>query len=543
MTAPSESSPDSLKSEFLKDLAWRNQLAQVTDLAALDQHLSTGNPADRRAYVGFDPTADSLTIGNLVGIMALARFQRAGHTPVAIMGGGTGLIGDPSGKTAERQLRTEDEIKSNVERIRQIFSGGTLFDPSAGTNKLHLINNIDWLGKISYLEALRDIGKHFSVNMMMQKDSVKERLHNRDQGISYTEFSYMILQAYDYQQLHEKHGVTLQMGGSDQYGNIVVGKDLVSKRAASLLSEIWTLRIKLADNPMLTQVEQAAIARRILDAEASYRIAGPNFRLTREEALRELDKVQNAPVPDNATELQRATWAEKNRCLMAEVLNPSNESFGLTWPLVTKSDGTKFGKTESGAIWLTAKRDANDNSLSRTSAYAYYQFWLNAADADVLRFIKTYTFIEREEFAAIEHSLQTKPGEREAQRRLAQEATRIIHGDAAMTQAEAAGKALFSGDIAHLSHELLNEVFASVPTSTHAKPTLEGEGQSILDMLVTTQLATSKREAKEFLTAGSVTINGRKASPDDRLKTTDLLHSSIIALRRGRKNWHVTRWQ
>lgn len=219
-----------------------------------------------------------------------------------------------------------------------------------------------------------------------------------------------------------------------------------------------------------------------------------------------------------------------------------NRPHGLTWPLVTKSDGTKFGKTESGAIWLTAKRDASDTSPSRTSAYAYYQFWLNAADADVLRFIKTYTFITRDEFAAIEQSLTTNPGAREAQRYLAREATRILHGSSNMEQAEAAGKALFSGEIAHLAHDLLDEVFASVPTSTHAKATLEGEGQPILDMLVTTQLAASKREAKEFLTAGSVTINGRKANPDDRLKTSDLLHGKTIALRRGKKNWHVTRW-
>lgn len=474
-------SPDSLKSPFLQDLAWRNQLAQVTDLAALDQHLSTGNPKDRKAYVGFDPTADSLTIGNLVGIMALARFHKAGHTPVAIMGGGTGLIGDPSGKTAERQLRTHEEIAHNVDNIRTIFDRVWQNADVPGGAKPTLINNIDWLGKISYLDALRDIGKHFSVNMMMQKDSVKERLNNRDQGISYTEFSYMILQAYDFARLFEDIGVTMQMGGSDQYGNIVVGMDLISRRGAHM--------------------------------EPTAQAVGT------QDANRAKDTGSSRPLARSA-----------------------QSAFGLTWPLVTKSDGTKFGKTESGAIWLTAKRSASDSSPSRTSAYAYYQFWLNAADGDVLRFIKTYTFINRDEFAAIEQSLTTNPGAREAQRRLAQEATRILHGDAAMSQAESAGKALFSGDIAHLSPDLLDEVFASVPTSTHGKSTLEGEGQSVLDMLVTTQLASSKREAKEFLTAGSVTINGRKVNPDDRLKTSDLLHGSLIALRRGKKQWHVTHW-
>jgi tyrosyl-tRNA synthetase len=218
-------------------------------------------------------------------------------------------------------------------------------------------------------------------------------------------------------------------------------------------------------------------------------------------------------------------------------------AFGLTWPLVTKADGTKFGKTESGAIWLTAKKDASDTSPSRTSAYAYYQFWLNAADADVVRLLKTYTFLERDEVTSLEQQVQTNPGAREAQRRLAQEATRILHGDAAMQHAEAAGKALFSGDVAHLSYDMLNEVFASVPASTHAKATLEGAGVNLLDLLVTTQLAASKREAKEFLTGGSVTINGRKANADEHLKTADLLHGEVIALRRGKKAWHVTRWK
>jgi tyrosyl-tRNA synthetase len=450
-------------SPFLQDLSWRGQIAQATDLDGLDKHLSTGPASARKAYVGFDPTADSLTIGNLVGIMALARFHKLGHTPVAIMGGGTGLIGDPSGKSAERQLRTKKEIASNVASIQTIFDRVWQHADVPGNAKPTIINNIDWLGTISYLDALRDIGKHFSVNMMIQKDSVKERLTNRDQGISYTEFSYMILQAYDYQQLHEKHGVTLQMGGSDQFGNIVVGMDLIAKKANERTSE-------------------------------------------------------------------RASEG-------------GSSAFGLTWPLVTKADGTKFGKTESGAIWLTAKRDASDGSPARTSAYAYYQFWLNAADADVVRLLKTYTFLTQDEVLSLEQQVQSNPGAREAQRRLAQEATRILHGDSAMQHAEAAGKALFSGDIAHLSRELLDEVFASVPASTHAKHTLEGDGVNLLDLLVTTQLAASKREAKEFLAGGSVTINGRKAGADEHLKTTDLLHGEVIALRRGKKAWHVTRWK
>jgi len=437
-------------STFLDDMQWRGQIQQATDLDGLRRHLSDGPAAARKAYVGFDPTADSLTIGNLVGMMALARWQQAGHTPVAVMGGGTGLIGDPSGKTAERQLRTREEIDANVRSIERIFAGGELYDAGA-KNTLTVRNNLDWLSSLSYLDALRDVGKHFSVNMMMQKDSVKERLHNRDQGISYTEFSYMILQAYDFAKLHETEGVTLQMGGSDQFGNIVVGMDLIAKRRASERAS-----------------EQAS--------------AG---------------------------------------------------AFGLVWPLVTKADGTKFGKTESGAVWLSAHR---------TSPYAYYQFWLNSADADVIRLLKTYTFLPQEEIAALEHSLAANPGERAAQRALAREATRILHGPTEVANAEKAGAALFSGDLAGLPLAMLEEVLSAAPSTSHAKTQLEREGVPLLDLLVETKLAASKREAKEFLAGGSVSVNGRKASADERLRTGDLLHGRIIALRRGKKNWHVTRW-
>ncbi len=440
-----------MSSPFLHDLRARGQIHQVTDEAGLERYLS-GSSAERcRAYVGFDPTADSLTIGNLVGIMALARFQRAGHTPVAVMGGGTGLIGDPSGKSAERQLMTVERVEANVERIRRIFEGNGgedgLFDPSA-RNRLAILNNLEWLGTLGYLEALRDIGKHFSVNMMIQKDSVKERLHNRDQGISYTEFSYMILQAYDFAHLHEKHGVMLQMGGSDQYGNIVAGLDLVSRRASH---------------------------------------------------------------------------AEQD----------GSRAFGFTWPLVTKADGTKFGKTESGAVWLTA---------DRTSPYAYFQFWLNAADADVGRFLRTYTFLPVEEIAAIEQRHQVDPAKREAQRVLAMEATRILHGAAAARDADAAGKALFSGEIAGLNEATLREVFASVPSSDHDRQLLSA-GVPIVDLLVQTQLAASKREAKEFLQSGSVSVNGTKAGSEDRITAQHLLHGSMIAIKRGKKQWHLTRWK
>jgi tyrosyl-tRNA synthetase len=439
-------------SAFLSDMKWRGLLQQVTDEPGLDQHLASvpddpAAAAERRAYVGFDPTADSLTIGNLVGIMALARFQRAGHTPFALMGGATGLIGDPSGKSAERTLNTREVVEANVQRIQRIFSGGELLDFSpARANKARIVNNIDWLGNMGFLEALREIGKHFSVNMMIQKDSVKERLTNRDQGISYTEFSYMLLQGYDFAHLCEKEGVTLQMGGTDQFGNIVVGADLSRRRA-------------------ITQ----------------------------------------------------------------------SPAFGLTWPLVTKADGTKFGKTESGAIWLTA---------DRTSPYAYYQFWLNAADADVVRLLKTYTFLSQGEIAALEHSTQTNPGARDAQRALAREATQILHGKTEMLAAEAAAKAVFSGDLASLPLATLQEALASAPGSTRSKAKLEGPGEGLLDLMLLPEvaLASSKREAREFLQAGAVTINGRKAALDDCLTTSDLLHNTLIVLKRGKKNTHVLRY-
>lgn len=427
---------------FLDEMRWRGQLHQCTDEARLEQHLNAGV---RRAYAGFDPTADSLTIGNLVTIMALARFQRAGHAPVALMGGGTGLIGDPSGKSAERQLLTAETVAKNVASIERIFDRILDFSGS-GKTKAAMVNNIDWLGRLGYLEALRDIGKHFSVNMMIQKDSVRDRLHNRDQGISYTEFSYMILQSYDYLHLFREQGVTLQLGGSDQWGNIVGGCDLVRRVAAA----------------------------------------------------------------------------------------PGNESFGLTWPLVTKADGGKFGKTESGAIWLTRER---------TSPYAYYQFWLNAADADVVRFLKTFTFLPQDEIEALEAKVKSDPAARDAQRALAREATKVVHGESETQQAEVAAKALFSGELAQLSASLLDEVFASAPTVRLGKSRLEGEGAPLVDLLVEVQAVASKREAKEFLANGSISVNGQKAGADHKLKTSDLLHGSVIALRRGKKNWHVTRWE
>lgn len=441
--------------DFINELRWRGLINQTTGDDQLTKFLSTPG---KRAYVGFDPTADSLTIGNLIGLMVLVRFALSGHQPIILSGGGTGLIGDPSGKSKERELNTADKVRANVVGQRRIFdalwanaenvTGASLGPPP-------VVNNVDWLSKIGYLEALRDIGKYFSVNMMIQKDSVKERLNNRDQGISYTEFSYMILQAYDFYFLHRESGVEVQMGGSDQWGNIICGIDLIKRHVAE-------------------------------DAEAKGLVEPPHVN-----------------------------------------------AYGLTWPLVTKADGGKFGKTETGAIWLTA---------DRTSPYAFYQFWLNSSDADIPKFLRNFTLIPRERVEELEASHAANPGAREAHRELARHMTTLLHGSREMQLAEDAGKALFSGEIGTLPEATLREVLSSVPSSQHPKSLLSGEGAPILELLVETQLAKSKTEAREFLTNGSVTVNGSKVTATDRLTSANLLHGSMIAIRRGKKNWHLTNW-
>jgi tyrosyl-tRNA synthetase len=421
---------------FLDELKWRGLFHQVTDEAKLAAHLHSGV---RTAYVGFDPTADSLTIGNFIPIKLLMHWQRTGHRPIAVLGGGTGLIGDPSGKSAERQLLTRDIVERNVEGQRRIFERCLDFSGAQGAK---LVNNLDWLGALGYIEVLRDVGKHFSVNAMIQRDSVRERLHNREQGISYTEFSYMVLQAYDYLHLH-KQGVTVQMGGSDQWGNIVSGCDLI-RRAAQ------------------------------------------------------------------------------------------GESFAVTAPLVTRSDGGKFGKSEAGAIWLSA---------DRTSPYAFYQFWLNTDDNDVVRYLKLFTFFDQTEIAELEASHKADAGARNAHRALARHMTELLHGLSEREGAEAAAQALFSGEISSLSEATLREALSSAPTSTHGKTRLFGDGFSLLDALAETGLCKSKREAREMLEKGSVLVNGRRAGIEDKLTADSLLFGTLIALRRGKKNWHLLRFE
>jgi tyrosyl-tRNA synthetase len=450
--------------DFLAELRWRGRIHQVTDEPGLAAHLASGK---RRAYVGYDPTSNSLTIGNMVTIMLLAHFQRCGHTPVVFAGGGTGLIGDPSGKSAERQLMTAELVEANVQSQMRIF--GRLLDFSPGlANRALIVNNADWLGKLLYLDALRDIGKHFSVNQMIQKDSVRERLHNRDQGISYTEFSYMVLQAYDYLHLLEHEGVTLQMGGSDQWGNIVLGLDLI-----------------------------------------------------RRKSLEDLDR------------MLKETRKPTGFSMAVTGGNEPEATYGLTTPLITKADGEKFGKTDSGAVWMTA---------DRTSPYAFYQFWLNSDDSQVMNYLKAFTFLTQDRVAELEAAHARDPGAREAHRALARETTTLLHGKTEADLAERAARALFSGEIADLPEATLNEVLASAPSTDHDRAAL-GAGLPLLDLLPQTSLAKSKSEAREFLSSGSVSVNGAKAAADRKLTAGDLLHGRLIALRRGKKNWHLTRWK
>lgn len=422
---------------LLDDLKYRGQFHQATSEGeGLHRHLETAN---RAVYAGFDPTRDSLTVGNLMQIILLQRFQRAGHRPVVVMGGGTGMIGDPSGKESERPVLSKEQIAVNVSRQRVIMESLLDFEgPAAAV----LLDNASWLSSISYLDMLRDVGKYFSVNMMIQKDSVRERLSGREQGISYTEFSYLILQSYDFLHLFDTLGVTVQVGGSDQWGNIVSGVELIRKRRQA-------------------------------------------------------------------------------------------EVFGLTVPLLTKSDGGKFGKSESGAVWLTP---------DRTSPYAFHQFWLNATDTDVVRLLKAYTFFDREQIEELAAQHERAPEQRGAQHALADHMTELVHGKAALEQARRSADALFSGDVSGLDAHSLEQVFHDAPSSQQDRGSLDGEGTELLEILVRAGVAGSKREGRQLLESGAISINGQRVGLDRRLTPADLLHGAMTLVRRGRKNWHVLRF-
>jgi tyrosyl-tRNA synthetase len=429
----------------LDELKARELFYQVTDEAALREHLR--KPVV--LYNGFDPTADSFTVGNLVAMMLLRVFARYGHKPIVLMGGATGRIGDPSGKDAERQLLTDEKIAQNLAGQRPIFQRLLGADVT-------IVDNDDWFSSMSAYAFLRDVGKHFSVNQMLMRDSVKKRLDREGQGLSYTEFSYMLLQAYDFLHLFRERGVTLQTAGADQWGNIVSGADLIRR------------------------------------LEGATPEGGPR-------------------------------------------------AFGLTAPLLTRADGGKFGKSEKGAIWLSHRRPSGEPG---TSPYAYYQFWLNTADADVRRYLLTFTDIPVAEIEELVVRHAAAPHEREAQRRLAREATTLLHGAEAMQQAEAAARALFEGNVHDLDAATLEEVFALAPATEHARAELAGEGVLLVDVLAQTSLAKSKSEARKHLEAGAISVNGERVDGiGARLTESSLLHDTVALLRRGKKAWHVTRWR
>lgn len=417
---------------LLDELSWRGLLHQQT-------HETLGSELDKgpmTLYSGFDPTADSLHVGSLIPIIGLMHFQRAGHKPIVLVGGGTGLIGDPSFKAAERALLTREQVEANAAGIRAQLEH---FIDFSGPNAAVMCNNIDWLGSMYFIDFLRDIGKHFSVNVMLSKESVRQRLEDRDHGISYTEFTYSLLQAYDFMQLHETHGCRLQIGGSDQWGNIVAGMDL-------------TRRVRGA------------------------------------------------------------------------------ETFGLTLPLVTKSDGSKFGKSESGNVWLDPQR---------TSPYKFYQFWLNQADADTPKYLKYFTFLSQDAIADLERQLVEEPHRRAAQRCLAEALTRLVHGESALENAVKASEAMFGGELAGLDARTLADIFSEVPSSTFDVEVLSGN-RLLLDVLVEGGVFASKGEARRMVKSGGLYLNnGRIDAEDTPLTEASLLTGGMAVVRKGKKHYHL----
>ncbi|MFM5592197.1 tyrosine--tRNA ligase [Aeromonas veronii] len=416
---------------LLDELTERGLVAQNSDPAALADHLAT----PRTVYCGFDPTAGSLHIGHLVPLLMLRRFQLAGHTPVALVGGATGLIGDPSFKATERSLNSADTVQAWVASLSAQIRA--LLPADDGLSAPQLVNNGDWMGQMSALDFLRDIGKHFSVNAMLARESVRQRLARPDQGISFTEFSYALLQSYDFAVLHQRLGCTLQIGGNDQWGNITSGMDLT---------------------------------RRLHQAQVH----------------------------------------------------------GMTLPLITKADGTKFGKTEGGAVWL-------DPAL--TSPYAFYQFWLGTADEDVYRFLRYYSFMSLSEIDALEAEDAKRQGRKQAQQVLADELTELVHGKAALAAVQRISELLFSGDVARLGESDLAQLAQDgMPSST-----VSGE-TDLVSLLVSCGLANSRRIARELLAAGAISLNGA-FKQDEQLSADDRLFGRYLLLRRGKKQYHLVEWQ
>ncbi|MEK3882457.1 tyrosine--tRNA ligase [Paenibacillus sp. PL2-23] len=417
---------------IIDELEWRDAINQQTDAEGLRELVKEKKVS---LYCGVDPTGDSMHIGHLIPFMMLKRFQLAGHRPVILIGGATGTIGDPSGRTSERSLQTLEQIQANVEALTAQLK--KLFDrKEEGGGDLRMVNNYDWTHKINVIEFLRDYGKNFSINTMLAKDVVSSRLES---GISFTEFSYQILQSLDFLHLYKEEDVQLQIGGSDQWGNITAGLDLIRKKEGS-------------------------------EAKA----------------------------------------------------------FGLTIPLMLKADGTKFGKTAGGAVWL----DPN-----KTTPYEFYQFWANTDDRDVVKYLKFFTFLSKEQIEALEEKVKTEPHKREAQKALAEEMTRFVHGEAMLEQAKKITAALFSGDIKSLTADEIEQGFKEMPTFEAARET-----KNIVDWLVDIGIEPSKRQAREDITNGAISMNGDRVS-DVAFEVTPehAFDGRFIIIRKGKKNYSLVR--
>ena len=425
-----------MASQMIDDLRARGMVAQVSNEDELIEHLTSGM---RTVYCGFDPTADSLHIGNLVPLLALRRFQLAGHRPVLLVGGATGMIGDPGGRNSERELKPADEVRRSVERIREQAMQFLEFDQVE--NAAVVVNNADWIEPLNVIDFLRDVGKHFSVNAMIQKDTVRRRLEDDSNGISYTEFSYSILQSYDFVTLYNQLNCTIQMGGSDQWGNITAGIDLLRRMSSA-------------------------------------------------------------------------------------------RGFAITYPLVTTSDGTKFGKSMGNAVWLDP---------AQTSPYRFYQFWLNVTDDDVIGYLRTFTFLSVGDIADIEKQHQTDPGLREAHRTLAREVTRLVHGEEGVTAAERISDALFRNQLTDLSDgDLAQLALDGMDRTDVSNETL------LMDALVNSGLAMTPRgdvtrgQARKLIEGNSIRVNGVKVTDvEARLTNATSLHGRFNVVQKGKKNHHL----
>lgn len=425
-----------MNSDIYRDLQWRGLIHQSTDENFLSQWLQTGC---RTLYCGFDPTADSLHVGSLMPLLYLRRFQRAGHRPLALVGGATGMIGDPSGKSQERNLLSREQLEVNVAGIKRQMEAFLDFD--ASPRGAVVVNNLDWMGPFSYLDFLRDVGKNFPVNVMMNKDSVKARLES-EAGLSYTEFSYMLLQAYDFVHLFDRFQCQLQVGGSDQWGNMTAGIDL-----------------------------------------------GRRMR--------------------------------------------SAQFYCITCPLLTKSDGSKMGKTETGTVWLSA---------DRTSPYEFYQYWIRVADEDAGRCLRFLTELSQDEILHLDQARQDAPERKESQRRLAEELTRMVHGAEGLRVAERATEVLYGAEISDLSDAQFAQIFRDVPSRELPKARLEEPGLSLVDALVECGLCQSKSEARRTISQGGAYVNNRREEAERMLTATDLASETTMVLRSGKKKYALLRF-